>query len=250
MRLASYFLISITLHFLVLFGAPELSKNSYEKTNNTSRSLQKVKIKKRILKKEKLEKSLNWRSFNNLLLNDVMLYADHKLESQNSGSSRLNLHEIISSAITYPKVLSKLNQKGIVKAQIYIDKSSKYNERYTLIQSDSNFLKVHVRKILRQALRSAHLIKGGKYNLTFEFVLTTGIDETRLEHAEKDLYFKVTAYGGERAIDKVNKGILLFLESYTNFFNLFNYLPHNQTKQQVNEMLFIKEYKDDPYWGK
>lgn len=249
-----FLLASIVIHAFFLIGILDLPIKTIKNKSKKRKSIVKLKTIKKMPKKEastKKKSSLSWNS-----LASIQKFGKSSFNpssgSNNKGpaSSRMNLHELISSAITYPSILAELNQHGFIKAKIYIDGSGKYIEKFSVIHGNSNFLKVHVRKILRKALGNPIQIKSGHYEMSFEFILTTGLEDNNTGFNDKDLYFRITTYGGEKIIDEVNKGTLKFLESYTNFLSLLEYLPANQRKQNLNRTNFLNTYKSDPYWGK
>jgi hypothetical protein len=172
-------------------------------------------------------------------------------KNSNVETIETNLYEKIKYSITYPKNFIENNISGKVIADLYFDKNGMYIERLSMFKSYSNYLSIHVRKILRKSLHNSIKIekmKRGPYRAIFHFHLTTGL-ENPLKNNKK-LYFYTKGYGGTSSIDNLNEGLARVASTISNVLTLVKFLPSNIKKQNIKKRQFLRSYQNDKYWGK
>ena len=173
------------------------------------------------------------------------------------GSGVIEVFSKIDERLNYPRELMIHNQQGIVNVRIFFDQKGNYQEKNSKFETNNNYLKVHVARILRAALKSPRkpnqYTQGSVYTAkaTFYFHLSTGLDPEGENTVTSDkLSFYRHGYGGDTIYDKIHQNA----PSLPNLLaTLYKHRPkflkseRTLVKEYLNGKIF-EDYKNDPAW--
>ncbi len=189
MRFISILTISLFIHLFLLSSIYLDNKKTKEKESEKKivhLKLKKLKKKKRIFKKKAkkgIRKSI--RTFKDLAYKKEDNYDQYLFQGteefgvDGEGSELVKLFESINAQITYPEVFIEKKIFGVVEASLFF-LNGRYNEKYSKFSGSNNFLKVHMIRILREALREQH----------FQFSRIRMQVKVSVTFAEKDQFSK------------------------------------------------------------
>ena len=178
---------------------------------------------------------------------------EHPIDSYQAGDgSETNalgeIYDRIERTTTYPSLLQKINQTGVIKANLYFNTKGEYVESKSSFDG-TNFLKVSVARDLRRAFSSKLItMKYAKKHLLikcfFKFrlsALSNTLDQSQV--TTKYLYFYREGSNGTRTQDKwatAAKGVF-------NWLTLIKLLPDSKLTK-VNMKHKLEQYKKDIAW--
>ena len=246
---------SILLHFIIL-----LPSHVDEKTKKVSSHLPK---KLNIILKNKSRKTLTLGKMfkedkrklttsmlgvsSNEILNDKSFEV---LSVDNIDSKNTNIvFNQIAQYLIYPAEFVENEIKGNVMSHVFFSKEGKLILNKLKIKSASPYLRVHIARTIRAALKKLQvqgLSKMAVFKILFEFKLTTkGEDKDVI--LDDALYFSRWKYGISSNGDKLVHGIGKALVNMTNWLSLLEYLPESKA-QKHKRVRGLRKYEIDKFF--
>lgn len=205
--------------------------------------LKKSRSLKKTFKSKELFKKLG--QLSTQLSNPIESYA---LGDGSDSSALGEIYARIESTLTYPSLLQKINQTGVIKAGLYFSNEGEYIESKSKIEG-VNFLKVSVARDLRRSfasnLKTIQKSQNHIYILCF-FKFRLSINSNLLDESKmmtNSLYFYREGRGGTRTQDTVAKAVFAIF----NPLSLLSLLPESKSaKMRMHHELDM--YKKDLAW--
>jgi len=150
----------------------------------------------------------------------------------------------IDQHLQYPDWLVKRNIQGHVAGHVMISRKKLISLSF---KSTSRSLKNYVIFVLKRALDDDFLelfdsTERIMIPLTFQFELSTGLEEERIQTDAISFFYR-HAYGGDEVIDEINQGVTTALGAIQNPLTLLKHRPDwmksdkERTKELFNEKL-------------
>lgn len=201
MRFISILTISLFIHLFLLCSIyldnKKIKEKEFEK-KIVHLKIKHVKKKERFFKrktKKGIKKTI--RTFKDLAYKKEDNYDQYQFQgteefgADGEGSELVKLFESINAHTTYPEVFIEKEIFGVVEASLSF-LNGRYSEKYSKFSGSNNFLKVHMIRILREALKEQ----------SFQFSRVRMKVKVSVTFAEKDQFSK-------------------------NYIKKFNYIAHN-----------------------
>ena len=177
-------------------------------------------------------------------------------ENSSSFSSAANtLWSKVSEALSYPEEFSAIKIKGKVIAKIYLNEEGLFVEKHSRFKCENPFLCVHVRRLLRKALKYPIKLvtrQRGYYKAIFDFHLASrplSKRELTLRESVRDAkYFYEHQYGEGSDYDKVAIPFFKALGSIQNIFSLIEQIPSIKEHKKAKVKKLLESYREDRYW--
>ena len=180
MKLLFFFIcIFVLLTHLLFLSKLEFSfERPHDEKKQKKISIRIRKYKSKIEKNDSKKVSHKGFGLSSLSLANVDLSNSSKVsENSSSSSSAANsLWSKVSEALSYPEEFSAIKIKGKIIAKIYLNEEGLFVEKLSRFKCENPFLCVHVRRLLRKALKYPIKLatrQRGYYRAIFDFHLAS-----------------------------------------------------------------------------
>jgi len=235
--------VSVGLHIIVLNFV--LDSTQLQKEKRITNQKLRVKFRKKMLKKASSNKGKGF-SMKDLApkLSASQNFNDYDAMVLDQGSQLNRYVAQIDQHLQYPDWLVKRNIQGHVAGHVMISRKKLISLSF---KSTSRSLKNYVIFVLKRALDDDFLelfdsTERIMIPLTFQFELSTGLEEERIQTDAISFFYR-HAYGGDEVIDEINQGVTTALGAIQNPLTLLKHRPDwmksdkERTKELFNEKL-------------
>ncbi len=170
-------------------------------------------------------------------------FNDYDAKVLDTGSELNKYIKQIDQHLQYPDWLVKRNIQGHVSGHVMISRNRLISLSF---KSTSASLKNYVIFVVKRALDQDFLETFGDGErllipMTFQFELSTGLEEERIQTDAISFFYR-HAYGGDEVIDEINQGVTTVLGAIQNPLTLLKYRPNwMKTDKERTKEIFEEE---------
>jgi hypothetical protein len=226
-------------------------------------SFKKKLIKNKTFKKKSLKKSLSLKDLSLLSVATSRISRVGKFGEKIEGKDSLNvsgrnnfrkLYQYIGERLRYPRVLRDEGIEGQVLIRFVMNKDGVYLKKLTKIKSNSNYLKVHLSRLLKKIFQTPFKLNKKVFNSRYLIIDMSFTFDNETNFTEEEI----------RSHNFINSGMFMFLvqdghmtkvkEMKSDKFQLrldigFDQIGKMLNKPLIKREILLDQYKRDPSWS-